>query len=213
MTEPAIAHHVFTSSFEMSPDSVRRRRGASCGEVDGSVTAGSAGAAALGTNQPPLACAPAHTAAVWVADAAALAVAMAAPPGVTTGAPPAPDTRGVIPSAVSRAMARSAARSTSLFPFMFTRDNSAAERPASACLRMAASLPKERSRVCMELQVDRRASPERRSWRAINRSESSARLSRQSRLASIADAKRSMNGCGATRAAAHPAKAILDTRG
>jgi hypothetical protein len=62
----------------------------------------------------------------------------------------------------------------------------------------------------MELQVDRRASPERRSWRAINRSESSARLSRQSRLASIADAKRSMNGCGATRAAARPAKAILD---
>jgi hypothetical protein len=56
--------------------------------------------------------------------------------------------------------------------------------------------------VCMELQVDRRASPERRSWRAINRSESSARLSRQSRLASIA-----------TRAAARPAKAILDREG
>ena len=51
----------------------------------------------------------------------------------------------------------------------------------------------------MELQVDRRASPEPMSKRAINRSESSARLSRLSglsglwvlpRLASIADAKR-----------------------
>ena len=60
-------------------------------------------------------------------------------------------------------------------------------------------MPKEWSRVCMELQVDRRASPEPMSKRAINRSESSARLSRLSglsglwvlpRLASIADAKR-----------------------
>ena len=57
----------------------------------------------------------------------------------------------------------------------------------------------------MELQVDRRASPEPMSKRAINRSESSARLSRLSglsglwvlpRLASIADAKRCTLGRG-----------------
>ena len=57
----------------------------------------------------------------------------------------------------------------------------------------------------MELQVDRRASPEPMSKRAINRSESSARLSRLSglsglwvlpRLASIADAKSCTHGRG-----------------